>query len=137
MERELFKDVTKILLRMASINFIKAVVETRYMENLYKNSHYLDLESSIDKISGDLIQQVFGNSNTLHIDEWTKLAHSKELAWLFSFNTIRERIHSLANVEMFHVNEKEAERLFKRLRRDQQLLREKALKEEMEGKQKE
>ena len=35
MERELFLGITKILLKMASIDFIKAVVETGYMDDLY------------------------------------------------------------------------------------------------------
>ena len=39
---------------MASTKFIKAVVETSYMEDLYQSSHYEQLESSIETISQDL-----------------------------------------------------------------------------------
>ena len=45
-----------MLLKMASINFIKAVVETGYMEDYYKRNDYLALESSINKTSEDLSQ---------------------------------------------------------------------------------
>ena len=65
------------------------------------------------------------------------MAHSAEYAWLFSFLTIREKVFTLSDVDKLHVNEKEAERLFRRLKRQQQLLKEKAMKEEMEGQQKE
>ena len=53
-QRELFLDVTKMLLKMASINFIKAVVETGYMNEFYKSNDYSALESSINKNSEDL-----------------------------------------------------------------------------------
>ena len=43
-----------MLLKMASINFIKAVVETGYTEDFYKRNDYLALECSINKISEDL-----------------------------------------------------------------------------------
>ena len=61
------------------------------------------------------------------------MAHSAEYAWLFSFLSIREKVFTLSNVDKLHINEKEAERLFMRLKRQQQLLKEKAMKEEMEG----
>ena len=65
------------------------------------------------------------------------MSHSQECAWLFSFNTIREKVHLYARVEMLHINEKEAQRLFNRLTTSQKLMRERAIKEEQEGSQKE
>ena len=62
MEKSLFVETIKMLFKMASVNFIKAVVETGYMEDFYESKHYEDLESSINKLSQDLIQEVFGNS---------------------------------------------------------------------------
>ena len=40
MDKSLFQQTVKLILEMASVNFIKAVVETGYMEDLYQNSHY-------------------------------------------------------------------------------------------------
>ena len=53
---------------MASINFIKAVVETGYMDDLYQSSHYEELDSSIDSISQDFAKEVFGEISAIHID---------------------------------------------------------------------
>lgn len=50
MNKNLFKQVVKVILEMASTNFIKAVVETGYMDDLYQSSHYEKLQSSIDNI---------------------------------------------------------------------------------------
>ena len=66
-----------------------------------------------------------------------KYSHSSECAWLFSFDTIREKVHLHAEIEMLHVNEKEAQRLFNRLKSSQKLMQERAMKEEQEGSQKE
>lgn len=55
MEKSLFVETIKMLFKMASVNFIKAVVETGYMEDFYESKHYEDLESSINKLSQDLI----------------------------------------------------------------------------------
>ena len=73
----------------------------------------------------------------IQVDDWMKMAHTPKYAWLFSFLTIREKVFILSNVDKLYINEKEAERLFMRLKRQQQLLKEKAMKEEMEGQQKE
>ena len=67
MERGLFVETIKMLFKMASVNFIKATVETGYMENFYENKHYADLESSIDRLSQDLIRKVFNYSATISV----------------------------------------------------------------------
>ena len=52
-----------------------------------------------------------------------------------SFATIRERIHQTANIEMFHVNEKESQRaLNKLIEHQQEEAQEKAFLEEKEKK---
>ena len=102
---------------MASTNFLKAVVETGYTEDFYSTKQYEDLEASIDKLSQDLTQEVFGELMDLHVSEWMKKSHSTDFVWLFSFDSIRRRIHNFANVEMLHINEREAEKLFNRLKR--------------------
>ena len=60
-------------------------------------------------------------------------ALTADFSWLFSFSSIREKIHDRANVELLHVNELEAHRLFERLTREQLKMKELALKEEQEG----
>ena len=47
MEKEKFTKTIKVVLKMASINFIKAVVETGYMEEFYQTRHFEQLEASI------------------------------------------------------------------------------------------
>ena len=124
MDKELFQKFVNSILQMASINFIKAVVEIGYMDDLFHSSHYEEIQSSIDTISQDLARDIFGEILTMKTEEWIKKAHSVEHSWLFSFLTIREKIFTVSTVDTLHINEKEAERLFNRLKRQQQILRE-------------
>ena len=78
---------------MASTDFLKAVEEIGYMENPYTSKNLLSLDHSIDLVTRDLADDVFGESNTLKKDEWLKIAHFPELAFIFSFESIREKIH--------------------------------------------
>ena len=48
MHRDSFIDTIKLICKMASINFLKAVAETSYMEDFYNESQYASLESAID-----------------------------------------------------------------------------------------
>ena len=45
---------------MASIDLIKSVVDSGYMEEFYNSVQYESLSASIDKISKDLKQEIFG-----------------------------------------------------------------------------
>ena len=45
---------------MASTNLIKAVVETGYMEEFYDSSHYEIFDLTIDQISFEFAQEIFG-----------------------------------------------------------------------------
>ena len=102
---------------MASVNFIKAADEVGYMKGLYQKSHLDILQTAIKTLCEVLTQNLFDDSRHLETNKWIKKAHSAEFSWLFSFATIREKIHELANVEQLHVNFEEAEKLFNRLER--------------------
>ena len=45
---------------MASTNFVKAAVEIGYMDELYSSNNYASLESSIETISQDVTNIIFG-----------------------------------------------------------------------------
>ena len=51
-----FVDAIKPILRMAVIEFSKAVFETGFTEKLYKESDFDKLESGIEKVCEDLKQ---------------------------------------------------------------------------------
>ena len=53
MHRDPFIETVKLICRMASINFMKAVAETGYTEDFYSESQYSSLESAINKVSRD------------------------------------------------------------------------------------
>ena len=122
---------------MASTDLIRAAVETGYLTNLYNSSHHADLTAAIDQVSNDTAKQIFGTASKVEINEWLAWAHSPANTWLFSFVSIREKVHLLADVEMHHVNKEEAKRLIERLKRQQQQMKEKALEEEKQVQQKE
>ena len=48
MHRDPFIETVKLICRMASINFIKAVAHTGYMEDFYDKSQYASLDSAIN-----------------------------------------------------------------------------------------
>ena len=54
MEPDKFVDAVKPILRMAAIQFSKAIFATGFMEKLYTDAHYNQLESGIQKICDDL-----------------------------------------------------------------------------------
>ena len=53
-------DTIKLICKMASLDLIKSVVDSGYMEELYDSVQYGSLNTSIDKISNDLKQEIFG-----------------------------------------------------------------------------
>ena len=115
MQPDLFKETIINILQLASTNFLKAVVEADYTKEFYSREQNEELESSIVQLSEDLTQEVFGELIDLQVSEWMKKSHSTDFVWLFKFDTIRAKIHELANVEMLHINEQEAEKLLQRL----------------------
>ena len=71
-----------MICKMASSNLIKAVVETGYMEEFYDNGHYEIFDLTIDQISLEFKQEVFGESSTLEKKDWMTISHSPEFSWL-------------------------------------------------------
>ena len=105
----------KLIFEMASVDFIKTADDVGYMEGLYKKNDFDSLYTAIKTLCERLTQNLFDDSRHLETSRWIKKAHSSEYSWLFSFATIREKIHELANVEQRHVNVEEAEKLLHRL----------------------
>ena len=60
-----------------------------------------------------------------------------DLEWLSKFDSIREKVHKAAGVPLLHINEQEAKKLLNRLQKEQDRVREQALNEELEVKQRE
>ena len=119
---------------MASTDLIKAAEETGYMKSLYTTSHYGSLTASIHQVSKDIARQIFGTSTEVQKNFWLSEAQIPDNSWLFSFSSIREKIHQHAGVEMYHVNETEAKKLMDRLKKQQQSMKEKAMEEEQQAK---
>ena len=74
MEPYKFVDAIKLVLRMAAIEFTKAVFETQFMDQLFDDSHFNKLESGINKICNDLKLKVFEETTELNKKEWVKKA---------------------------------------------------------------
>ena len=50
LQADLFVKTLKSILKLASIDFTKAVIETGYMDGFYKEEDYTKLDSAIDTI---------------------------------------------------------------------------------------
>ena len=74
MEPDKFVDAIRPILRMAAIEFTKAVFETKFMEQLFDDSHFNKLESGINKICNDLKLKVFEEATELNKKEWVRKA---------------------------------------------------------------
>ena len=108
MKPDLFIDTIKFICELASIDLIKAVVETGYMDDFYSQNQYDSLQSGIDSVCQELKDQIFGELLELEARQWMMHALTPQYDWLFSFPSIRDKVHSKANVELLHVNELEA-----------------------------
>lgn len=86
------------------------------MEELFKHEDYEALDSASERICQDLKQQVFGEQDQIEKTEWLSTALLPQTEWLFSLDSIREKVYLSAEVEMLHINEKEAKRLLIRLK---------------------
>ena len=58
------------ILKMAAIDFTKAVFQTGYMDDPYDDLAYKKLESGIEKICMDLKHEIFGGQEKLQKEEW-------------------------------------------------------------------
>ena len=54
MEAESFTEVIKLICRLASVSFLKAVTDIGYMQDLYQESEYEALNQSIDTVCEEL-----------------------------------------------------------------------------------
>ena len=73
LQADLFADSLKSILKMASIDFVKAVIETGYMDKFYEKEDYEKLDSTIDEICQDLKRDVFGKKKYILKEEWMKM----------------------------------------------------------------
>ena len=89
---------------MAAINFSEAVYETEYMDDPYTEQDYSKLEITIDQLSEDIKQQVFGQATEVDRIVWKKKAFTFDLAWLFKIETIRDKVHETSGTPMLHVS---------------------------------
>ena len=72
MEPNRFVDAIRPVLRMAAIEFTRAVFETQFMDQLYEDSDYNRLESGINKICDDLKIKIFEDKAELNKKEWVR-----------------------------------------------------------------
>ena len=107
------------------------------MKDPYTSTHYESLDKAIKQISLEFRQKIFDEKISIEKSDWITKSHTTECAWLFSFEKIRDKVFAKANIEKKHVNEDEAKKLLTRLNRKQEQLKEQAIKEELESKQKE
>ena len=80
---------------------------------------------------------MFGGATELNKQDWIQQAIMPDCKWLSQLDKIRERVHEASGVPMLHINEHEAEKLLQRLHQEQKEIREQALNEEYELRQRE
>ena len=80
---------------------------------------------------------MFGEATELDKQDWMQKALMPDLKWLSQLEKIRERVHKASGVPMLHINEHEAKKLLERLHQEQKKIREQAINEEYEARQKE
>ena len=127
----------KQVCELASVKFLKAVDNIGYMEDFYSEIHYKNLEKAIKDTCEDLILKIFDGKRDIDEKDLLKNIDKPEFVWLNSFFAIRERMHEIAKIDKFHINEKESERALNRLIHQQEKVQEKAFQEEQESKKRE
>ena len=108
MEPNRFCDVIKKICELASTKFIKAIVETGYIDEFYNERDYKNIQIAIDQVSEEFKEEIFGKATELDANQWISRALNPNCAWIFSYPLIREKVHAKANVKMLHVNQREA-----------------------------
>ena len=127
----------KPILKMAAIKFTKTVFETKFMDVCYDDADFKKLENGIEDVCKDLKHSVFGEATEIEKKDWIHQVLMPDLEWLSKFDSIREKVHKAAGVPLLHINEQEAKKLLDRLQKEQDRVREQALHEELEVKQRE
>ena len=83
---------------------MQAIIETGYIQDLYNKGDYENIQRAIDLVCKEFKDQIFGESTEIDAHEWMTRALTPVCAWIFSFPSIRERVHARANVKMLHIN---------------------------------
>ena len=112
-----FVDVIRTICELASIKFMQAISETGYTEDFYNKSDYESIQLAINLVSQELKKEIFGESTEIDVHQWMMHALTPVCAWIFSYPSIRKKVHDKANIKMLHINQREAQRLFERLTR--------------------
>ena len=107
------------------------------MPNFYGDQEYESLFKVITKQSNDLKDEVFGDLAELDDQTWLEKSMLPEFKWMFSLSTIRQKIFIDSKIPERHINEEEAHKLLARLKQQQNKIREQAVNDEKEEKQKE
>ena len=87
---------------------MEAMIEIGEFKQPYSNDLLNKLKGSARKISQDVTEQVYGANDEIKTTQLRKTLSSKEFGWLQSDESIREKLHETAKVEMLHINEGEA-----------------------------
>ena len=69
-----FMDTINLICKIATIDLSEAAFESGYMEKLYYIEDNRKLEASIKKISENLKNEIFANSETLEKMDWIEKA---------------------------------------------------------------
>ena len=100
----------KSMISCASYGLIEALIEINYFKKLYSDADLIKLQDSAQKISADTAEELFGNSNLLSVDDLAEKLANINIEWLWNDESIREKLHLDAKVEMLHINQEEARR---------------------------
>ena len=104
MHSKRFVDAIRTICELASVEFMKAIIETGYIEELYEKGDYESINLAIELVSQEFKEEIFGESEEIDIHQWMMRALTPVCAWIFSYPAIREKVHAKANVKMLHVN---------------------------------
>ena len=72
LQPKMFVQTIKYVLEMGSTRFIKALIETGYLNELYTVKEYKALQKAIVKISEELKLKVFGKDEEIQSTQWLK-----------------------------------------------------------------
>ena len=108
MQSKRFADAIRTICQLATLEFMKAVIETGYIDELYQKGDYESIQLATELISQEFKEEIFGESTEIDTKQWMMRALTPVCAWMFSYPSIREKVHAKANVKMLHVNQKEA-----------------------------
>ena len=114
---------------MATTSMLRSLVEIDYMQDPIKTEEgHQKLNSAIEEICEQLLQEIFGNQETIDQTEWNQKTENYTL--FHSIEKIRNVIFLRAKVERAYINEEENQKHIERLDQKQRLIKNKAEEEE-------